>query len=161
MRDDLGRLARSVAIGVFILASGAGVVGCSSGDRADDVETVGKPVEIGAAKTGSVTATGQRTDGSFVLIDDVTLAKAGYVAVYADGNGAPGRLLGASALLQKGTSKDVRVKVSPRLTSKVTVHVMLHAEDNKNNTFEFPKHDAPVTTKGAVLETPIKVEVKR
>ncbi|MBO9521158.1 MAG: hypothetical protein J7518_06425 [Nocardioidaceae bacterium] len=161
MRERLGGLGVCIATVLVALGLVGSLAGCSGGDSGPEVRRIGKPVEIGAAKTGALSASSQRTDGTFVVVDEVVLPRAGYVVVYADGNGAPGRELGVSKLLAKGTSTNVKVKVSPRLTSKVTVHTMLHAEDNKNHSFDFPGHDAPVAVKGSVVETPITIEVTR
>lgn len=140
-------------------------IGCFGGGDGPDsgsahIERIGKPIELGSAKIGSLVAFRQRNDGSFVVIDKVVLPKGGYVAIYADGGGAPGQRLGVSALLMGGPSKDVRIELTKRLSSDAVVHAMLHAEDNKNRTFEFPEHDAPILSDGRVLEAAFKVMVK-
>lgn len=146
----------------LMLVSFSLLSGCGGGDGSGGKAiSIGKPVERGDNKLGKVIASPQRVaNGSYVVIDKVVLPKGGYVAIYADGKGAPGRRLGVSKLLSAGTTKNVRVTLNPKLTSKTVVHAMLHAEDNKDKTFDFPKHDAPLGSGGGVIEAAFKVEVK-
>lgn len=99
------------------------------------------------------------TDGNSLVIDRVVLPKAGYVVAYADGAGAPGARLGQSALLQQGSHDAVPLPLDVAVKDGAVVHVMLHAEDNGNSSFEFPEHDAPLAVDGSVIEASITVRV--
>lgn len=88
----------------------------------------------------------QAGSGRSVIIDQASIhVGGGYVAVYEDGNGAPGRRLGASELLTAGTHRDVTVKLSVAVRGSRRVWVILHREDNRNRTFDFPDGDSPAT----------------
>ena len=73
--------------------------------------------------------------------------------------GAPGARLGQTELLDPGAHQNVTVSLDTPVKDGAVVHIMLHAEDNKNSTFEFPEHDAPMTANGAVIEAAITVRV--
>jgi len=92
----------------------------------------------------------------FVAVETVTLEAAGYVAVYTDGNGAPGVEAGASKLLPAGSSRSVRIKVSRDLGPRAWV--LIHREDNGNDSFDFPTADQPIQTPTGVLATQIDLK---
>lgn len=107
-------------------------------------------------------ASPQRGAGASVLVDRVVLARDGYVAVHADGDGAPGPVIGVSPLLAKGTHEKVAVEVGPPLErGETTVWPVLHAEDNGNRTFDYPAADQAVTfgDGGEVVVVPVVVTV--
>jgi hypothetical protein len=92
-------------------------------------------------------------------VQDARLEAAGYVVVYADGQGAPGARLGASALLPAGEHHDVEVVLATPLRASARVFVMIHREDTGNRSFDFPKGDAPVQQAGSVLVIGVQTEV--
>lgn len=83
-------------------------------------------------------------DGT-VTIANVMSAQHGWLLVYADDNGAPGAVIGYTAVAA-GNNADVKVSVD---TTKATdkVYAMLHVDAGKMGEFEFPGPDEPL--KGA------------
>ncbi len=101
------------------------------------------PAEVApqAAPIGSsgIVVADQKT-GAEVKIGNVVLAKQGYVVIHADENGKPGKILGVSALLNAGETRDVTVKL--RVEPGVSYWAMLHS-DNGNK--KFSDADQPTT----------------
>lgn len=151
------RTARRLLLATLLVAALAPA--CSSGKSAKPGST-GPTVTAGTDRVGMLAAAPQRGDGSSVLVDRVVLPAGtdGFVGVYADGNGAPGRLLGVSDKLPAGASTSVRVKVSPTLKGTVELHLILHADDDGNGKFEAPAHDRAVTTAGGIITTKLRYE---
>lgn len=143
---------------VTLLIAGL-ATGCSSGKSAKPGST-GPTVTAGTKQVGLLAAAPQRGDGTSVLVDRVVLPAGtdGFVGVYADGNGAPGRLLGSSEKLPAGPSTDVRVKVSPALEGTVELHLILHADDDGDGEFGAPAHDRAVTTEAGIITTKLRYE---
>lgn len=151
---------RSVVAAVLVTC-GLLVAGCTGAKPTPEASIVrqGNPASAGANGKGELVARSQSGDGSTIVVDLATLPKPGYVVVYADGGGAPGQRLGASSLLSEGPHKDVAVALSSKVSDGATLHVMLHAEDNGDKTFDYPSHDAPLEIDGAVIETTLTVKV--
>lgn len=140
------------------------LVACSDDgeDASDDAppDRTGDQVERGREEAVLVQASPQRSDGATVLVDRVVLTDgAGYVVIYADGGGAPGRRLGASALLPKGESEKIVVALDDALEETGVVHAMVHLEDNGNDAFDYPAADQPATLEDGIVEVPFEVEV--
>ena len=83
------------------------------------------------------------------------------MAIHEDGGGAPGKVIGSSALLQTGEHKGVLVTVDPPLPAgKVKVWPVIHMEDNGNERFDYPAADAPASLEGTgVVVVPIDIAV--
>lgn len=122
------------------------------------IERIGDPVELGDRETAFVASSPQRSDGSAVLIDEAVLAEPGYVAIYADGGGAPGRRIGVSEYLEAGGHTELVVELAEPLAEPALVHAMLHVEDSNNEVFEFPDHDAPVSEGSGIVVVSFMVE---
>ena len=86
---------------------------------------------------------------------------AGFVAVYADGNGARGRLLGVSDKLPAGTTRNVRIRARPPIGRSAKIHLVLHADDDHNGKFGAPEHDRAVGSPSGVVSVAIRYEVAR
>lgn len=120
------------------------------------------PATFGSADTFFLKASPQTSDGKSVGIDEVVFrGTTGYVAIHANGNGAPGVTIGVSALLPAGTSTHVKVVLSKPLLSSGSVFAVLHLEDNGNKTFDYPHGDAPVSLNGQVVVVEITVTVQK
>lgn len=155
---------RALRAWVGVISAAIALAGCTDGGDADPAETeqpaverTGDPVVRGDEASDLVRATSQRSSGEVVIVDEVVLSSPSYVVVYADGGGAPGAQLGASELLEPGTATDVAVTLERPLQDDATVHAMLHAEDNGNDVFDFPEHDAPVEVGVGIVEVPFMI----
>ena len=106
----------------------------------------GDPLEAGSTDGGTyLRVRAQVPDGDVLVVDEVGFADGGgYVAVYADGGGSPGELLGVTPMLE-GTQTDVEIDLDGLPGADATsVYVMLHLEDNDTSSFDHPVADAPV-----------------
>lgn len=155
MGSSLLRKVSGIAL-VLACLSGCG----SSGEKAAPTTPPPSTVAVGVASGAQVKALkSQTSDGTSVVIAEVHLPTPGYVAVYADGKGAPGQLLGASGLLATGKHDAVKVELSQKLAKSGRVFVMLHVEDNGNQRFDFPKADRPVAADDGVMVTSVEIKV--
>lgn len=149
-----------------LLALGLGLatvalVGCS-GDESDpstadsrvQTTTVGGP-GASAVIVADLDVTASRSDG--VVLREVELPSAGYVGVYEDGDGAPGRLLGSSEQLPAGRTAEVRVPFDTSEIDPDAVWVILHGEDTGNDTLDWPDGDEPIEVDGSVVTLKIAV----
>lgn len=127
-----------------VLCLAVSVLGCAS----DSVSIISAQ-----ASENQLDVVDQRGDGRSVEVRRVVLASGGgYAVVYADGGGAPGRRLGASALLSTGTHRNLRVPTATVGPADGILHVVLHLERTSNETLDFPGADRPVDEGGRVLE---------
>jgi plastocyanin len=92
--------------------------------------------------------------------DTVTVAKVvsngpGWIVIHADKNGAPGPVLGYTAV-KDGENTDVAVKLAAEGRTE-TLYAMLHTDAGKVGTYEFPGADVPVAMNGMVVTPAFKV----
>jgi plastocyanin len=92
--------------------------------------------------------------------DTVTVAKVvsngpGWIVIHADKNGAPGAVLGHSAV-KDGENTDVAVKLAAEGRTE-TLYAMLHTDAGTVGTYEFPGADGPVSVDGKVVTPAFKV----
>jgi hypothetical protein len=149
-------LAVLTAFGVAV--AGAGCSG--AGDHAAPgaaIERTGSPMSWGDEQGGLVVARAQRSTGKVVVLDEVSLPADGYVAIYDDGHGAPGKLLAASGLLSKGVQREVTVTLDAPLPATETVYAMIHTEDGTAAGFNYPAGDPPVSDGGSIVVTPVQI----
>lgn len=90
-------------------------------------------------------------DGT-VTIDRVVAPEPGWLVIHADDNGAPGAILGQTAV-DPGENTDVAVEIDQDAATE-TVHAMLHADRGTMGEFEFPGTDVPVTVDGQAVVEP-------
>ena len=76
----------------------------------------------------AITLVDQRSDGAAVVVAEVTLPAAGFVAIHADEDGVPGVILGMSGLLAGGTSTGVTVTLDRPLESSQAVFAVAYVD---------------------------------
>ncbi|HRW05961.1 MAG TPA: fasciclin domain-containing protein [Caldilineaceae bacterium] len=111
-----------------------------------------------AAVTPSVTVSDQESDGTAVSVDSVVAAQDGWMVIHSDDNGAPGPVLGQSAV-PAGESTDVMVSLNDPLAESATVWAMLHIDDGEVGVYEFPGPDGPVLVDDQIVMAPFAVTV--
>jgi plastocyanin len=92
--------------------------------------------------------------------DTVTVAKVvsngpGWIVIHADKNGAPGPVLGYTAV-KDGENDNVAVKLAAEGRTE-TLYAMLHTDAGTVGTYEFPGADVPVAMNGAAITPAFKV----
>ena len=76
----------------------------------------------------AIEAADQEGDGAAVTVATVTMPAAGFVEVRADDGGSPGRLLGRSDLLPRGTATDVAIVLDPALEADARLWVRVRID---------------------------------
>jgi predicted lipoprotein with Yx(FWY)xxD motif len=107
-----------------------------------------------AEVTPSVKVADQPIAGDAVTIAEVSSKGPGWIVVHADKNGAPGPVLGYTAV-KDGANKDVVVKLAAEGRTE-TLYAMLHVDVGTVGTYEFPGADIPATVNGAVVTPAFK-----
>lgn len=133
----MARRLSTLGLVVTVLAALAG--GCGDGDN----DAGGATTTAAGAEAAELSVEDQTGDGTSVVVASVTLPAEGFIAVHADANGAPGPVIGHSALLEAGTSTDVDVPLDEALSGDATVWPMAHLDTNENGEYDF---DPPAST---------------
>lgn len=113
------------------------------------------PVETLKEQTSPTNSPGQSSSietesqiaGSTVLVKSVVFQAAGFVAIHKDTDGAPGPVVGVSALLTIGSHSAVTIAVDPALEEGKKYYAMLHSDDG-DGVYRFPGADAPTKDVG-------------
>lgn len=111
-----------------------------AGDQNDEANTTGEEqVQDEGSLSGLVVGPNavnvdEQPLGNKAVVSMVVLEAPGYVVIHESNNGAPGRVLGASTLLQAGESKNVNMNLSSALAADKEYIAMLHV-DNGDGTF--------------------------
>jgi len=144
-------------------SEGGGMAGTivvqAAGTQATETATEEAPEDEGAPITGAMTVSDQSGDGTTVTVASVTITGAdGFVAVHSDADGSPGPVIG-HAVIEEGTSTNVRVTFGTPLTADATVWPMLHVDAGTLGTYEFPGADGPVSDASGVVVRPLDYTV--
>lgn len=128
-----GRVAsRRARVLLIVGALGVGCCACTSNNR------TARPPAVASIEMQS-----QGSSGASVVVDRADFVHPGYLAVYANAGGAPGQRLGVSGLLDAGEHTHLSVNIQRPLAATSDVFVLMHVEDNRNRSFDYPKHDQP------------------
>ena len=97
---------------------------------------------------GSIAVAEQRTSGSPVVVESVTLPAPGFVAVQVNEGDAPGRVIGSTDLLPAGTTEGepILVEIDPPLRVTGRVWVVAYVDRNENGVFDPDDGDEPAQT---------------
>ncbi|QIN84275.1 hypothetical protein GBA63_17670 [Rubrobacter tropicus] len=102
----------------------------------------------------------QSGSGAAVTVPAATLeGTKGWLAVRADDDGKPGRVLG-HAPLKAGANSDVRVELDRPVASSQRLYATVHAEDPADGRFTFPADDPTATQGGRAAAEPISYTVE-
>jgi len=105
--------------------------------------------------TPSVTVSDQPIKDDTVTIAKVVSNGPGWLVVHADKNGAPGPVLGETAVAD-GENTNVVVKLATEGRTE-TLYAMLHTDAGTVGAYEFPGDDKPVSVDGKVITPAFKV----
>jgi glucose/arabinose dehydrogenase len=108
-----------------------------------------------ATVTPTITVEDQAVEDGMVTVASVTSDGPGWLVIHADDNGAPGEVLGYTAL-EDGENMDVVVDIDTDLATE-TLHAMLHSDLGVEGTYEFPGDDAPVQFEGETVHAAFTV----
>lgn len=157
---------RSLATICMMLALALIASACAKAEKkAEEKGMEFESVTKGDRTSFFLAASGQQSDGKTIVIDEaVFTGTTGFVAIHADAGGAPGPVIGVSALLS-GASTGVTITLDKPLEANATVWPMLHV-DNGNGQYEFPTAgpdgkplDGPAKVGDDVVVAPIEIEL--
>jgi len=80
----------------------------------------------------SISFLDQRTDGTAVVVAEVTLPGPGFVALHADEDGVPGAILGISAVLDEGTAAEVAITLDRPLETTQQVFAVAYVDRDRD-----------------------------
>ncbi|MCU4754158.1 hypothetical protein OB919_19605 [Halobacteria archaeon AArc-curdl1] len=111
-------------------------------DEPDDTDTddTEEDDDAAAEPTASVTFSDQTTDGTTVVVDEVTMDEGGFVTIH-DSSLLVGNVIesviGVSDYLEEGTHEDVEVHLDEPLEESETLIAMPHLDTNDNQEYDF------------------------
>jgi hypothetical protein len=97
----------------------------------------------------------QEIDMGTVTIPEAVSDEEGWLVIHADQDGAPGPVIGHTAL-SDGVSQNVTVEIDTQMATG-TLYAMLHTGSGEMGTYEFPGGDPPVKVDGQVVVKPFMV----
>jgi hypothetical protein len=95
-------------------------------------------------------------DDGRLLVSEVTAAERGWIVLYDDDGGAPGQVLGYSAV-EEGQNEDIIIQIDP-LAATETLYLLLHTDAGEKDSFDFPGPDDPVTVDSEPVEAMFVVD---
>jgi len=98
-----------------------------------------EPVATGPA---DIVAVDQRSEGSSVLVDSLSMPSAGWVIARLDTGGSPGEVIGISELVSKGVISEVPVPFLIPIAGTTTVHLTVHIDVDGDGEFRYEAPDA-------------------
>lgn len=98
------------------------------------------------AEENAIVVTDQKP-GPTIAVADALLKAPGFVVIHEDNGGAPGAIIGSSALLEASENLNVIITLTRAAKDGETLHAMLHADVNGNGAFE------------AATDTPVESEL--
>ncbi len=138
---------------IVLLIASIGLIGTYLWNSTDTPEVVGSDTDTmnenttaGMRAEENMVAVMEQRPGTSITGSLVYLAAPGFLVVHEDNNGAPGVILGASALLWTGESSQVQVALSRATRDGETLHAMLHSDSNNSGSFE-SSADMPVPSR--------------
>jgi plastocyanin len=90
-----------------------------------------------------------------ITIPQADVEAPGWVVIHIQIDGAPGPVIGYSALTE-GNNVDIDVSVNPAEATE-TLYAMLHTDSGTVGTYEFPGEDAPLSVGDQMMVKPFKV----
>src|SRR3989344_4402602 len=131
--------AKAIVLVLTVVVLGGGIYYFLGGDPSDDL---GNGPEEGASMDTS-NVSGMHAEENMMIVSEqkpgasirgslIVLAAPGYLVIHEDKDGAPGVILGASALLPAGENSNVPVTLSRASRDGETLHAMLHFEKGED-----------------------------
>lgn len=105
--------------------------------------------------TPSVSVMDQEIDMGTVTVTEVVSDGEGWLVIHADQDGAPGQVIGHTAV-SDAVNENVTVEIDTQLATP-TLYAMLHSDSGEMGTYEFPGGDPPVQVNGEIVVKPFMV----
>ena len=112
-------------------------------------------VPLAAAQmTPGVTVSDQDIADGVVTVDSVVSSGPGWIVIHIDNNGAPGPVIGHTAV-NDGENANVNVEIDASMATE-TLYAMLHVDAGQVGTYEFPGADTPAMVDGQMVTPAFK-----
>ena len=118
--------------------------------------TVTAPAAPPAQAKDAVDVSDQALKNGSITVANVTATVDGWIVAHVDENGAPGKVIGQTAV-KAGENKNVVIKLSENVAAGSKLWPMLHIDAGTKGTYEFPGPDAPVSVNGNIVMKQITV----
>jgi len=129
---------KSLLIGIAVVIVGA--VGyylySSTAPASENTTENSSNTSAGMLAEENAVVVSEQKPGSTVTGSVVYLAAPGFLVIHEDADGAPGAILGASAVLQAGENTEVPVTLSRASRDGERLYAMLHSDVDGNGTFD-------------------------
>ncbi len=99
--------------------------------------------------TPSITVENQPLTDDVVVVPTAYSAVDGWLVIHASADGAPGPVIGQTAVIE-GVNSDVEIEIDTEGATE-QLFAMLHVDEGEIGTYEFPGADVPVTLDGEVV----------
>jgi hypothetical protein len=134
-------LTRRLLVLLAALAVAAAACAYESSGTTTTVVTVpgDDPVETSPA---DIVFDDQRTEGTSVVAESVTMPDDGWVVIRSDEGGSPGEVLGISPPLKKGVIGNVAIPFALPLEEAQVVHATVHIDIDQNGAFTYEPPDS-------------------
>jgi LPXTG-motif cell wall-anchored protein len=144
---DSGALNAGQDFSFTFTKAGTFTYACKFHDIMQGTITVGEAAAPAAAPaaqpSGAVDAGDQPLVDGAITVESVTAGQDGWIVAHLDENGAPGKVLGQTAV-KTGENKEVKIKLSQDVPVGGKLWPMLHIDAGTIGTYEFPGADVPV-----------------
>ena len=118
--------------------------------------TVTAPAAPPAQAKDAVDVSDQALKNGSITVASVTATVDGWIVAHVDENGAPGKVIGQTAV-KAGENKNVAIKLGENVAAGGKLWPMLHIDAGTIGTYEFPGPDAPVAVNGNVVMKQITI----
>ena len=130
---------RGIPLFLVVALFGAACSYESSGTTTTTIPLIeDEPVATGPA---DIVAADQRSEGSSVLVDSLSMPAAGWVVARLDTGGSPGEVIGISELVSKGVISAVPVPFLVPISDTTTVHLTIHIDVDGDGEFRYEPPD--------------------
>ncbi|MCC6170004.1 MAG: ScyD/ScyE family protein [Caldilineaceae bacterium] len=116
-------------------------------------EATATPAAEEEAAVPSVEVVDQPSDGDSVAVAKVVATQPGWIVIHADADGKPGPVLGRTPVAP-GETDNIVVILDEPITDQTPLWAMLHVDEGRQGTYEFPGADIPVQVEGAIAMAP-------
>jgi len=114
------------------------------------------PAAAAAEPSGTVDVADQPISNGSITVANVTAGQDGWIVAHLDEGGAPGKVIGQTAVKQ-GENPNVAIKLSEDVPIGGKLWPMLHIDAGTIGTYEFPGADVPVIVGGNIVMKQIAV----
>jgi hypothetical protein len=129
----------ALLLAVFVVASAAACTYESAGTTTTTLpDASGDAPATGPAE---VVFSAQRTEGSSIVLESVTLPDPGFIVLAADDNGVPGEVIGISERLNGGITVNVPIAFLLPIDADTVVHATAHIDMDDDGLFEYEPPD--------------------